>query len=154
MTVEENCFISTGSKDVMYTLWEEIIVRKKLNNKVTERWGCGYIQNLSMTETEAVQKAKNYASEHKLNFTGIQKSPTRKRAEHFEAFGISFKPKLKNGKAYYYGEATQEFWESWKNNKEQMKTEGFSVSKYRVPPRYRDDPPVSVWYIFYRPKEA
>ena len=137
-----SCYISTGQKAVMYTLWEE------------SYHDDSYIKNLPMDKEKAITEAKRYAEEQEFEFLGIYSSPLHKRAEHIDFYGIIFKHKRKGKKSFFYGVVTQEFWTAWRENKEQMKKDGFSVSKHEYRERFGNHDLKTVWYVFYKPKEA
>lgn len=137
------CFISTGAKQVLHTLWTyNIVKRPGLGGGFIQY--C-YIKNLPVNEEEAERIAKEYAKNRDIKYTGIEDSPTHKRASHIEAYGVQFKHKRKNGKPFYFGIATQEFFDAWKADKQQMKDNGFSLSKFKNPIRN-----VEEWYVFYK----
>lgn len=136
----EECYISTGQKQVLHTLW---VHRHSLFGQDF------FIKNLSADKDKAVAEAKQYAKRHNMDFGGVFNSPRFKRAEHFEKYGITFKHKRKKGKSYYQGFATPEFWDAWKENKEQIKKEGFYVSKY--PDLTDRERKRMLWYVFYKP---
>jgi len=154
----KNVYISTGQKQVMYTLWEENIVERP-NPPVTEPSRIpilpafihyNYIKNLSMDEATAIKEATEYAKEHDGNFTGISDSPQYKRATFFEAFGIHFTQRRKQGKTFFMATSpTNEFWDAWRTKKEDMRKAGFSVSKF-----YDKRKRIEEWYVFYRPQEV
>lgn len=154
------CFISTGSKQVLHTLWQENIVEPDRTAPIEMQRGAyslNYIKNLSKDEDTAVKEAKRYAKAMNIKYDGVWDSPRFNRAKHIEAYEIQFKHKRKKGKSFYYGVATPEFWDAWKKNKNQLKAEGFSVSKLQdriLSERYHEA--VFTWYVFYRPeyKEA
>jgi len=135
------CYISTGQKQVLHTLWHyhPSVFGQEI-----------FIKNLSANKDKAVAEAKRYAKEHGLDFEGIFNSPRFKKAEHFEKYGVVFKHKRKKGKSFYQGNPTQEFWREWKKCKDDMKKEGFFVSQHRSP--YVNDNEL-IWYVFYKPKE-
>ena len=151
-------YISTGKKGVMYTLWTEII---QPPTKITDKDGKEfmaygwvhnrYIQNLSMSEDKAIEKAKEYSDAHKMTFVGIFDSPYNERADWIDRWGIHFQSKKKNGKKFFFGKATPEFWDAWKVGKEQIKKEGFSVSKFEYKDE-RENKQIQ-WYVFYRQEE-
>lgn len=140
------CFISTGAKQVLHTLWLQVIVKRPPPLVGGGFIQYQYIQNLPVDEKEAEKKAKEYCELNNYEYEGILDSPIHKRAEHIEMYGIQFKHKRKHGKSFYFGIATQEFFDEWKKNKEQLKQEGFSLSKYHHPIHDTD-----VWYVFYKP---
>lgn len=141
------CFVSTGMKRVLHTLWiQSIIKRPGLSGGGFINYS--YIKNLPADESEAIKIAKEFAKENFCNFTGVEDSPIYKKASHIEIYGIQFKHKRKKGKSFYFGYATQEFFDEWKKNKQQLKDEGFSLSKYKHPIHGTSD-----WYVFYKPKE-
>jgi hypothetical protein len=139
-----NCFVSTGQKRVLHTLWIQSIGP---NFCVYQ-----YIKNLPADETKDITIAKEFCKQGRYDFIGLIDSPCYKKAIHIDAFGIQFKHKRKNGKEYYYGEPTEEFWKEWRENKEQLKANGFWVSKYVVPERYGNSNLIDTWLVFYRPK--
>lgn len=152
-------FISTGVKSVMHTLWVQNIVQRP-NPPVNEPSRLpmlpamihyNYIKNLSMDEEIAVKEAKNYAEEHGGDFIGVLDSPASKRAKFFEAFGMHFTQRRKKGKTFFMGEhPTDEFWDAWRKNKEEMKQSGFTVSKFLNPmKRSRHGYEREEWYVFY-----
>jgi len=136
------CYISTGQKQVLHTLWHyhPSVFGQEI-----------FIKNLSANKDKAVAEAKRYAKEHGLEFGGVYNSPRFKKAEHFEKYGITFKHKRKKGKSFYQGFATPEFWDEWKKNKEEIKKEGFRLSKY--PDLLDKERKRMLWYVFYKPKE-
>ena len=135
------CYISTGQKAVMYTLWEESYMDDV------------YIKNLPMDKEKAIAEVKKYAKEQEIEYLGVYSSPLHKRAEHIDFHGINFKHKRKGKKSFYYGVVTQEFWTAWRENKEQMKKDGFSVSKHEYRDRFGNHDLKTVWYVFFKPKE-
>lgn len=159
MTSEQQMlvYISTGRKGVMHTLWTEIIqppMAIKMDDGtefVSPGWThhC-YIKNLSMNESEAISKAKVYAESMRFKFLGIWDSPYNERADWMDRWGIHFQSKKKKGKLFFQGKANSEFWESWKANKDQIKKEGFWVSKYK----YKDERGNEKieWFVFYKPQ--
>jgi len=135
-------YISTGQKQVLHTLWIES------NNPPFDN--C-FIKNLSADKEKAIAEATKYAQVNEGKFIGVFASPRYKKAEHFEKYGIVFKHKRKKGKSFYQGFATPEFWENWKKNKEQIKKEGFFLSKY--PDLMDDKRERMIWYVFYKPNK-
>ena len=133
------CYISTGQKQVLHTLWE-----CKYNMVHNEM----FVKNLSSDRNKAVAEAKRYAKEHGLDFDGIWNSPRFKKAEHFEKYGVVFKHKRKKGKSFYQGFPGYEFWDEWKKDKQKLKDEGFFVSQYRNPFSEKKE---LIWYVFYKP---
>jgi len=105
------------------------------------------MKNLPVDEKEAIRKAKSYAKENNFGFIGVLDSPLCERAKYFDRFNIHFTSRRKKGKVFFMGIASPEFWDEWRNNKEQLKEEGFSVSKFRHPMEN-----VDIWYVFYRPE--
>lgn len=137
-------------------MWREIIVPPVTimgadGKEFTSPGWChhNYIQNLSMTEMVAVEKAKIYAVSVKSDFAGIWDSPYNDRASWLDRWGIHFQSKKKNGKIFFMGRASEEFWDTWKANKEQIKKEGFWVSKFE----FKDEHGRKQidWFVFYRP---
>jgi len=141
---QDYCYISTGQKQVLHTLW-------KYHNSLFGQEI--FIKNLSANQDEAIAEAKRYAKENGIEYDGVYSSPRYKKAEHFEKYGVVFKHKRKKGKSYYVGNATKEFWVNWKNKKIQMKNEGFWVIKYNDPRLLGRGIEEPVWYVFYKPKE-
>ena len=146
-------YISTGQKQVMHTMWvENIVERPNPSINTPSRIPMMpafiqdiYIKNLSMNEDEAIKEAKEYANANGAVFAGVSDSPRFKRAKTFEAFGIHFIQRRKKGKTFFVGKIpTQEFWDAWRNNKEEMK-KTFSVSKFKNPIKKSEE-----WYIFYK----
>ena len=136
------CYISTGKKAVMHTLIDE------------SKGDYPYIKNLSRDRKKAIEEAKKYAKENDLTYLGLYHSPLHKRAEHRDFYGIDFKHKRDRKKnEFYYGKVTQEFWKAWKKNKEQMKKDGFSVSKYEYRERSGNHDLRVDWYVFFKPKK-
>lgn len=155
--VKSTVYISTGKKGVMYTMWRQIIVPpvtiKGADGKDFTSPGWvhhNYIKNLSMTETVAVEKAKEYAKDMRSEFHGIWDSPCNDRANWMDRWGIHFQSKKKNGKMFFMGRANDDFWASWKENKEQIKKEGFWISKFE----YTDERRIKqvAWFVFYKPR--
>lgn len=145
-----NCFISTGYKQVMHTLWMEVIVPPNSEKKFHGFVSYNYIKNLSMDQMAAENEAKEFAKSKGIEYLGIKESPIHKRAKHIEMYNMTFKHKRKHGKSFYFGEASPEFWDAWKKNKDVMKQQGFRVSKY-TKQRSRDT--IVIWYVFYQPLE-
>lgn len=150
-------YISTGKKGVMYTLWTQITVPpitikdEDGNDFTSPGWiHHNYIKNLSMTESAAISKAKTYAESHRTKFLGIWDAPYNDRASWLDRWGIHFQSKKKNGRIYFMGKANSEFWEAWKLHKEQIKKEGFWVSKYSYMDR---NVKMTEWFVFYRPQQ-
>lgn len=153
----KNIYISTGQKQVMHTLWVENIpdykeinkINKDIPNNIPIRGGFpsyNYIKNLSMDEATAIKEAKAYVEEHGGTFIGVENSPRFKRAGFFDAFGMHFTQRRKQGKTFFMAtEPSQEFWDAWKQRKEDMRNAGFSVSKFRNPMKKIEE-----WYVFYR----
>ena len=149
------CFISTGAKSVMHTLWFKNTIKPDPTAPPEKQRGgfvMQYVRTLAKEKDKAVKKAKEYAMGRGIKYAGIMNSPMFHRADHFEAFGIDWKHKRKDGKSYYYGIATEEFWEAWRKNKEGMKEYGFSVSKYRDQRQLGYNRVVEVWYVFFKPQ--
>ena len=132
------CYISTGQKQVLHTLW------------VSSYLDDAFVKNLPADKNKAIVEAKKYAKEHEIVFDGVYNSPRFKKAQHFEKYGVVFKHKRKKGKSHYVGFPTPEFWDEWKTHKEQLKKEGFFVSQHRNP--YKRDNEL-IWYVFYMPKK-
>jgi hypothetical protein len=161
--VKRVCWISTGSKSVMHTLWYEIYIKKAKDDKrkVSNYFQMGYLRNLSLDKDEAESKAKAFADEHNFKYIGVRSKPLYGKAGHFESYNIKFKHKRKRRynedgseaepKEFYVGEATPEFWDAWKKDKEGMKEAGFSVSKYDDPRLLGRGQHVAVWYVFFHP---
>lgn len=152
------CFISTGAKQVLHTLWQENIIEPDRTAPIEMQRGAyslNYIKNLSKDENKAVEEAKEYAKSINIRYDGVWDSPRFNRAKHIEAYGIQFKHKRKKGKSFYFGTATPEFWDEWKKDKDQLKSEGFSVSKFkdRILSEKRNEI-VFTWYVFYNPMEV
>jgi len=143
--MKSGCYIGTGYKRVLHTLWEE-----STHDEV-------FIKNLPRDTEKAIAIAKKYAKEHELNFMGVQASPSFGKAKHLDQYDIVFKHKRKHTedgfKEYYYGEATPKFWDAWRKDKEAMKKKGFRVSKY-AKRDFRSRTRVETWYVFYTPQEA
>lgn len=138
-----DCYICTGQKRVLHTLWVGSI-REDI-----------FIQNLPVDKRKAIAFAKEYSKKNDYHFVGVQDSPTFGKAKHVDHFGIDFKHKRKHTeggvKEFYYGEATPEFWDAWKKDKQQLKEKGFRVSKYSKPDG-RHAKRIEVWYVFYKPQ--
>jgi len=132
-------FISTGKKQVMYTLWRETFAGFM---GITHY---SFVKILAMTEAKALKAAQEYANEHGGTFEGIDQAPRFKKSTSFDMYGMHFAEKRKHGKAFFMGIASQDFWQEWREKKEEMKQSGFSVSKWRDPRKNLD-----VWYVFYR----
>lgn len=150
------CFISTGAKQVMHTLWFENDIKPDPTAPVGKGGGAyilNYVKNLSKDEAKAIEEAKEYAKSLNIEYIGVWDSPKFNRAKHIEAYGIQFKHKRRKGKSFFYGIATPEFWDAWKKDKEQLKASGFSVSKLQdriLSERCHEA--VFTWYVFYRPE--
>jgi hypothetical protein len=138
--MRSNVYISTGQKEVFYTLWME---------STNPPFDTYFIKNLSLDKETAVKEAKKYAEENEYTYDGIYSSPKHKRTKSFERFGITFTHKRKHGKSFFMGFATPEFWEEWRANKEEMKKSGFRVSKF-IDRRHDNQ---IIWYVFFRDGE-
>jgi hypothetical protein len=128
--VERKFFISTGKKSVMFTLWKDCSSDVYMGKSL-------YIKNLPIKEEKAIKEAEKYAIEHKGIFLGVFDSPERKRSKFFDFAGIHFRESVKNGKTFFVGIVTEEFWKLWREKKEELKQEGYRVSKFK-----------ETWYVF------
>ena len=121
-----NCFISvTGDYKVFYTKYIQTIYTGgnfAFNN-------IDFIKSI----TKDFETAKKYAEELKIKrifnnvFFSEDAQLSWKGQHHLNAFNIDFD--LSKNKKIFYGKANKEFWESWKNNKEEIKLNGFWIKK-------------------------
>ena len=128
--------ISTGVKSEFYTLWKTTKVDLRPRDEegnITETFRLNsvggnmyyhihirFVQNLAKSKEDA--KAK--VAEMGLN---IPDSDFEFDLKHyskpsFEAFGV----KMKHKRDKWYANASQEFWKCWKENKDEMKSLGWS----------------------------
>lgn len=131
--------ISTGSKSDYYTLWctRTIDLRPRdENGNIIEHYRrnsiggnmyyhvrLNFVKNLSKDRDTAIAKVKEMGIDiPDREFDFDLKHYTK---PSFEAFGT--KLKYKNGK--WYAEATKDFFEMWKNNKDELKRLGWSCWK-------------------------
>ena len=144
--MEKTCWISTGEHEVMHTLWVKVCGHTGGRGFCNVR----YIQNLPINKDDAIAQAKDYAIKNNYIFKGVEASPHNTRlsaSEPYTIFGVTFKTKRdkKNGGRFYVGEATTEFWDAWRKDKESLKLQGFSVTNFKSPYSKNE------WWVFYRP---
>ena len=118
----------TGKKEQFYTLYEEgIVVRPYMCN-----YFCNYIRNLAHSKIKAMAKVEERKKE--LVDCGFwftveieyHDSP-RQIYARMEAFGAEFTTS-KSGTTMW-ANATPEFWENWKTDKQKIKDAGFWVKR-------------------------
>ena len=158
-----NFYISTGKKQVLHTLWEELIIPRP--SPPGEPQYCAvihrYIRNLPVDQDEALKAAKEWIAEYcpKSNFQGIEDSPRFKKAKFIDMYCMHFVQRRKNGKTFFMADyPTEDFWEAWKASKDDMRKAGFRVSKFEMTREKHTGralrEPVMVWYVFYSPEEV
>jgi hypothetical protein len=142
--LNKEVYISTGRKSVMYTLWQVSIGQYGRRDQ--------FVKNLSLEKSKAILEARKWALDNHKIYTGIDVEPKNSRADFFEFAGVHFTRKnSKNGSVLYFGKITsehsQEFWNVWREQKDELKSKGFSVSKYVADHRHPEN---YVWYAFYK----
>lgn len=141
-------FISTGKLSVMHTLWHYQQLEEG-DFRGSEWTPYHYIKNLSIDKDKAIAEAKAYAEERGKDFTGIEDSPMFKKSEHFEVAGVEFKIiQTKNKKWMHIGTPTPEFWNLWREKKQELKDYGFSIVLNK---KWNEKEPdkVSKWIVFH-----
>ena len=143
--------VYTGEKQEYYTLWKEMTVDYRpldengnpyhpqdAINIFGKSMLCFthwyFVQNLAKTKEGAIDKCRELGievEEREFNFNLAHMS----RPSIF-AFGA----KMLFKKEKWYSKATKEFFNVWKNNKNELKSLGWSCSKFN-----------DVWYMFYKP---
>lgn len=129
-------YISTGRKSVMHTLWK--YCKPEAGENLAFRGKHTFIKNLPIDVNIAVEEAKRYAKEAKGIFEGVNDSPQGIRSNSFEFAGVHFKRKQMKSGLKYIGKATDEFFKLWREKKEELRSQGYSVSKYK-----------EIWFVFY-----
>lgn len=117
-------YVSTGEKACYYTLWMD----------------GEFIQNLSTDKNKARQKCLDRGLQIPEDQFEIGLNQINRR-KPIRLFGASFTHK----NDYWFAEATSEFFEEWKQNKEEMKEAGWWCSKYTKDSK-------TIWYMFFRYK--
>lgn len=149
--VTREYFIETGIKEEFYTLWVQTTVDTRkpgeetvLNKLMVRNFFIYYrfVQNLSKTREGAIKKVKEMGLD-------IPDSKFSQELRHLgrpsiEAFG----QKLKYNKDKWYGVATKEFFDAWKESKEELKSMGWRCWKYTNPRTG-----ANVWYMGIQPNE-
>lgn len=135
-------FISTGAKSDFYTLWRERTIETGKNVTTAGDKGIKsyfvhtvFVCNLAKTREAAIAKVKEMGID-------IPDSYFSDELKHIvtptmEAYGATMEAK----KGLYSAEATQAFWTEWRANKEEMKRNGWFVSKFDRNGK---------WYMHYR----
>lgn len=133
--------IATGAKSDFYTLWKTVHVDlrpRDAEGNITENYRMNsiggnmyyhvhikFVQNLSKTKEGAILKLQELGVD--LPDSAFDFDLKHYTKPSFEAFGV--KMKFKNDK--WYAPATQEFWKCWKENKDDMKSFGWSCWNYK-----------------------
>ena len=120
--------VGTGEKQDFYTLWKIIEVHLEPKNKDGQTRG-GYfmhvrfVQNLGKTKEAALLKARELNIP--INEDDFDFNLKHRTKPSMTAFGVNMKYK----KEKWYAVATNEFFDSWRSNKEEMKKLGWSCWK-------------------------
>jgi len=123
--VEIDYKIGTGNLSCYYTLWEV----RKYSGVYGEYILYKFIKNLSKYKIRAMV---NY-----LGVTGMKPIPgdflkLPYTVNFIEAFGEKLKRRIVKGRVSYYGRTTKEFRKAWKENKIEMKMDGWSCYKSKM----------------------
>ncbi len=142
-------FVGTGYKSEFYTLWSEVTVdqrKRDENGNVVPSFadrpnGAGtgpmnffirtsFVQNLSKTKEGAIAKALELGvtidpEEFEFNLRHYSRPS-------LEAFGATMKNKRKGNRMFWIAQATSQFWASWKEYKDELKSLGWAVWKNKA----------------------
>lgn len=131
----EEATIATGRKQEYYTLWSTTctgIFEKKedgsliLIETTNVSRQDNFIQNLSKDRNKALEKCKELGYHFEERYFDFELEHLAKPS--FVAFGATMKQTKNKNK--WHAEATKDFFECWKINKEQLKKLGWSLWKY------------------------
>ena len=128
--------IATGEKSEFYTLWKTTKVDLRPRDEdgnITETFRLNsvggnmyyhihikFVQNLSMTKEGAIEKVREMGID--IPNTAFDFDLKHYSKPSFEAFCV----KMKHKREKWYANASQEFWKCWKENKDEMKSLGWS----------------------------
>ena len=143
--------IDTGEKQEYYTLWKEITLDYRPLDEsgkpyhpenYVNKFGKSmlyfkhwyFVQNLAKTKEDAIAKCSE------LGIEVDEKEFEFNLAHRSKPSVFAFGAKMSFKKEKWYSKATKEFFEVWRNNKDEMKSLGWSCSKFQ-----------NVWYMFYKP---
>jgi hypothetical protein len=71
---------------------------------------------------EAIKEAEAYAKEHKGEFIGVFDDPNNERSNSFDFHNTHFSRKrFRSGKTGYIGTPSQEFFDIWRQKKDELK---------------------------------
>ena len=137
--MQKRVYVSTGEKSVLHTLWSYSL--PEVGDNFQFRGVHCFIKNLSADPDLALKEAKEYAKELNAVCEGIEDSPTRKWSKGFDFAGVHFIRKRTKFGWTNMGQATSEFFTLWKEKKDELKAQGYSLSKYK-----------DVWFVFFKEK--